>query len=141
MRAASVATQPDQLKFYEKRELVELSDRVSREHYPIKGLKKRRKRPMLPEETPLGLKRKRRRAKPLTLEQKLEIVHRALVDGEAQKDLARDFRVTQPVISSLVCKVRKKPSLLAELISERAKKKHLDERLNEFIETRMRDGI
>ena len=36
-RAAAVAHQPDQLQFYEEKELEELSERVSRDHYPLKG--------------------------------------------------------------------------------------------------------
>ena len=38
---------------------------------------------MVFEDTPLGLKRKKGRSKPLTLDQKLDIVNRAIVDGEA----------------------------------------------------------
>ena len=36
-KAAAVAHQPDQLQFYEEKELLELSERVSRDHYPLKG--------------------------------------------------------------------------------------------------------
>ena len=36
-RAAAVAHQPDQLQFYEEKELEELSERVSRDHYSLKG--------------------------------------------------------------------------------------------------------
>ena len=36
-KAAAVAHQPDQLQFYEEKELEELSERVSRDHYPLKG--------------------------------------------------------------------------------------------------------
>ena len=49
-------------------------------------------------------------------------MHRVFVDGEFQKDLAREYRVTPAAISWLVCKVRKKPELLRELISEREAK-------------------
>ena len=76
------------MKFYEEKELQELSARVSRYHYPVKGYRKRKKISMVPEDTPLGLKRRRRKGKPLSLDDKLDIVHRAIVDGEAQLDLA-----------------------------------------------------
>ncbi len=33
--AALVATQPDQLQFYEEKELVRLQAQVSRQHYPL----------------------------------------------------------------------------------------------------------
>ena len=87
--------------------------------------------------TPPGLGRRRRRAGPLTLDEKLEVVHRILVDGEAQKDLAKEYRYSQAAISSLVCKVRKKPELLRELISARAKKQLQVEGLADFIELKM----
>ena len=96
---------------------------------------------MVFEDTPLGLKRKKGRAKPLTLDQKLDIVNRAIVDGEAQMDLAKDFRVSPCVICLLVKKVRKKPGYLRELISERTEKQLLDLRLAEFIEARMALGV
>ena len=119
-RAAAVAREPYQLKFFEEKELDELSKRVSRDHYPVQGLKERQKRPELQSDTPPGLRRHIKKSKPLSLDQKLELVHRAIVDGETNKDLAKDFRVSQQVVSLLVSKVRKKPSMLSELINSRA---------------------
>ena len=95
----------------------------------------------LPEEVPLGLKRRGRKPKTLGLNQKLEIVHRVLVGGESQSDLAKDFRVSQSLISNLVTKVRKKPELLRELISKRAEKQLGDLELADFIEDRMKQGV
>ena len=67
-RAAAVAGQPDQLKYYESKELEELSKQVSRQHYPLKGLRKRQRRRVLPEETPVGLRRRRRKTRQLSLD-------------------------------------------------------------------------
>ena len=87
--------------------------------------------------TPPGLGRRRRRAGPLTLDGKLDIVPRVLVDGEAQKELAKEYRYSQAAVSALVTKVRKKPELLRELITARAKKQLQVEELAEFIELKM----
>ena len=60
---------------------MELSKLVSRQHYPLKGLKKRLGRPEKFEDIPLGLRRRARKMKPLNLDQKLEVVHRVIVGG------------------------------------------------------------
>ena len=39
--AATAANQPDQLQYYEEKELKELEARVSRDHYPLQGQQKR----------------------------------------------------------------------------------------------------
>ena len=39
--AAAAANQPDQLQYYEEKELKELEARVSRDHYPLQGQQKR----------------------------------------------------------------------------------------------------
>ena len=86
------------------------------------------------------MKHKGRRVKQLNLDQKLEIVHRILVDGEAQKDLAKEFRLSQALVSILVGKVRKKPEFLAELISKRAEKELLELKLADFIDGKREQG-
>ena len=112
LTAATVASQPDQLKFYEEKELKNLAAQVSRNHYPLTGSKKRSRLDALrtgqlelPEEVPLGLKRRGRKPKTIGLNQKLDIVHRVLVGGESQSDLAKDYRVSQSLISNLITKV------------------------------------
>ena len=119
-----MATQPDQVQYYGVKELEKLAAQVSRQHYPLGGAKKRSRaearrqgQSELPDETPLDLKRRRRRAKPLDLDQKLRIVERVIIDGECQGDVAKDYRLSPAAVSSLITKVRKKPELLRELIS------------------------
>ena len=80
------------------------------------------------------MRRRRRKTRQLSLDQKLDVVHRALVGREAQMELAREFRVSQAVVSLLVTKVRKRPEFLRELVSERTEKQLLECRLAEFIE-------
>ena len=145
--AATVASQPDQLQFYEEKELQALATQVSREHYPLVGAKKRSRaearrqgQSELPQETPPGLKRRRRRAKPLDLDQKLRIVERVIIDCESQADVAKDYRISAAAICILIAKVRKKPELLRELISQRSEKQLGELALAEFIEDRLSQG-
>ena len=142
-----MATQPDQLQFYEEKELEALAAQVSRQHYPLMGAKKRsraearrRGQSELPKEPPLGLKRRRRRAKPLDLDQKLRIVERVIIGGESQSDLAKDYRLSPAAVSNLITKVRKKPELLRELITQRSEKQLGEVALADFIEERLSQG-
>ena len=82
-----------------------------------------------------------RKEKALSLEQKLDITHRAILGCESQVDLAKEFRVSQVVISRLVTKVRKKPEHLAELVSQRTEKQLLELKLADFVEAQMRSGV
>ena len=100
---------------------------MSRDHYPVVGLRKRQGHRVVPDDVAPGLRRRRQvRKSCLTLEEKLDIAHRVIVCREAQKELAQEYRVSQLVVSVLVGKVRKKPSLLAELLSERESKRDLE---------------
>ena len=119
-----------------------LQAQVSRLHYPLVGRKKREREILHPEDVPPGLRQRRFSAgRALTIEQKLDIVHRAIVDCEAQVDLAKEYRVSQVVVSLLVCTVRKKPGHLAELIAQRAEKQQLELRLADYIEALMKHGV
>ena len=87
------------------------------------------------------MRRRRRSAKPLSLEQKLDIAHRAIVGGEVQMDLAKEFRVSQKVVSVLVNRVRKKPQFLRDLVFEKSEKQLQDLQLAEFIEAKIERGV
>ena len=58
----------------------------------------------------------------MSLDQQLDIIHRAVVDCEPHLDLAKEFNVTLGRITQIVSKARKKPSFLRELIAERAER-------------------
>ena len=119
-----------------------LQAQVSRQHYPLKGKKKRERDIILPEDVAPGLRHRRLRAgRALHLEDKLDIAHRAIVGCEAQKDLAKEYRVSQVVVSLLICQVRKKPEYLAELIAQRTEKQQLELKLADYIEALMKHGF
>ena len=94
------------------------------------------------EERPPGQRQRRfRTEKALSIEQKLDIAHRAIVGCEGQAELAREFRVTQVVVSLLVSKVRKQPGHLGELVAQRTEKQLLELRLADFVEAQLRAGV
>ena len=49
-------------------------------------------------ETPIGLRRRTGKRKPLTVEEKIHIVHQVLVDYQTQTDVAREHRVSNAVV-------------------------------------------
>ena len=102
MRAAAAATQPGQLQLYEEKEIKKLSQRVSHDHYPAKGFKKRNRGPKIVTDVAVGSRRRRRKAKPLSLDQQLDLVHRAVVGCEGHSDLAKEFHVTLAVVTGVV---------------------------------------
>ena len=70
----------------------------------------------------------------------MDIVHRAIVSRECQKDLAKEYRVSQVVISVLVTKVRRQPTFLRELRAEAEEKEEQRLRLADFISERLSTG-
>ena len=82
---------------------------------------------------PIGKRKRSRRDGPLTLSQKTLIVYRVLVEKMAQKDVAKEFRVTQGYISLLCNRCIKKPSLLQDLASEQEVKGRLADAVKEAV--------
>ena len=58
----------------------------------------------------------------MTIAEKIEIVHKVVIEHELQKDVAREYRVKNGVILQIIRKVRKRPQLLDELVAERDRK-------------------
>ena len=54
------------------------------------------------EDTAPGSRKRGRRRKALTSDDKMKIVYKALVEGELRKDVAKEMRVTPQVVSRLV---------------------------------------
>ena len=76
---------------------------------------------MKKEETPSTL-RKRTSKHWLTLDQKVEIAWKVFIEKERLADVAKHFRSTPSAISRFTSSLRKKPSLLQELMNIRDKK-------------------
>ena len=58
----------------------------------------------------------------MTVAEKIEIVHKVVIEHEFQKDVAREYRVKNGVINQIVRKARKRPQLLDELVADRDRK-------------------
>lgn len=72
-------------------------------------------------ETP-PLLRKRTKSRRMTLEEMVKAAHMVFIDKESQAVVAKYFRRTLSAISALVCRLRRKPSLLRELTVLREEK-------------------
>ena len=63
--------------------------------------------------------RRRTKQRKLVLEDRIEAVSMVLIKKMLIKDVARHFRITAGPISNLMSRVKKRPSLLRELINQR----------------------
>ena len=70
-----------------------------------------------------SLLRKRGKIRKLSLDDRVEVAWMIFMDKERQVDVAKHFHVTQPSISSLVSRLRKKPNMLSELLAVKESKK------------------
>ena len=95
---------------------------MSRGHYDNSRPEFSRYHDRLKKEATPSLKRHKGRKRRLSLDERIEAVHRVLVQKELQADVAKHFRVTAPTISRLVSKMEKRPALLSELLSKRDEK-------------------
>ena len=46
-----------------------------------------------------------RKYRPLALTEKMQMLHKVIVQNESQKDVAKEYRIKEPVLSKLKCKV------------------------------------
>jgi hypothetical protein len=87
---------------------------------------------------------KRRRSKkrgPLLLDEKLDILQRALVSFESHKEVARAYRVSQAVVASLIFKVRKKPAILSELHCRQQAKQSREDAVSKVVDELNERGV
>ena len=68
-------------------------------------------------EVPQGCRKKAKRRPPLAIYEKTEIVHEVLVELDKQKDVARKHRISDGVVSRLVCKAQRSKNFLQELVN------------------------
>ena len=75
--------------------------------------------------TPVGkeptptLLRKRAQRRKLQLSDIIDIVHRVQIGKESEATVAKHYNVNQATVSRHVCKVRKRPELLSEMLTLR----------------------
>ena len=67
----------------------------------------------------LAKEREAKKRTVLKASEKLDIVHKVLVEFKMVKDVAKEYRVTISTVNMLVSKSRKKPKLISELFDKR----------------------
>ena len=95
-----------------------LAQRIRRGDYNDGALKKQLLRPDFSDMTAVGSRRYSRKRKPLSTEDKIDITHRVLVQFEKQADVAKQYRVSSQVVSSLVSRAKSDKSYLRELLNK-----------------------
>jgi DNA-binding transcriptional regulator LsrR (DeoR family) len=69
-------------------------------------------------EVPVGLRRKTKSIPRLDLSKRLDIAYKSIINHVSQADLAKEFEVSQAVISNVVTKAKKKPELIREALDK-----------------------
>ena len=100
-------------------EVSRLAQRIRRGEYNDGAIKKQLLKPDFDQRVPAGERRISKKRGPLSINDRIDIVYRMLVSFDKQADVAKDFRVSQSVVASLVHKVRKKKEYLWGIIDAR----------------------
>ena len=67
----------------------------------------------------MGGRHRSKRRGPLTITERIDIVHRVLIGHEKHAELAREHRVTAAVIGMVMTKARRNPKFLRALLEKR----------------------
>ena len=70
------------------------------------------------EAVPIGMRKKSKRRGPLSLQEKVGIAHKVLIQFKHQKDVAKEYRVGQSVITKLIKKARSNAAFFEELMAK-----------------------
>ena len=62
----------------------------------------------------------------VTLREKIEMVHKVINQYHSVKEVAKEFRISQPYVSRLCVQARKNPKFLSELSAEEVKKDDIE---------------
>ena len=88
-------------------------------------------------EVPIGCRKRRRRRGTLTLANKVDIAHQVLVQLHMQKEVAKQYRVSQCVVSAIITKAKKSPDFLQALhekeVDQKEKKAQVTGIINDMI--------
>jgi len=63
-----------------------------------------------------GSRRKSRKHKPISISEKIQIVHKALVRKELYGSIAKEHRISQATVSQLACKAKRNKEFYSELV-------------------------
>ena len=88
----------------------------------------------------INLRRRSKKRMPLTVAEKITIVHQVLLGKETQAAVAKEHRVSAGVVSILCNKVKKEPLLLDELVAKRDEAQCRREKIASLIQEK-NDGM
>jgi hypothetical protein len=71
------------------------------------------------EQVAIGNRKRSKRKGPLTLNEKIDIVHRVLIGFEKHADIAREYRVAPSVVAMVIYRAKHKKEVLRELLNKR----------------------
>ena len=91
------------------------------------------------ENIPPHLRKKGSRRGILSPKERLAIVHSAIVEQKKYKDIAKEYRITIPLISIYVSKAKKNPKFISELFAKEEMQEKKVEMVKEVVEE-MRDN-
>ena len=75
--------------------------------------------PDIDERVAVGRRQRSKRRGPVTLNEKIDIVHRVLIGFEKHADIARELRVAPSVVAMVIYKAKQKKEVLRELLNKR----------------------
>ena len=84
--------------------------------------------------TALSSRHRSKRRGPLTIAERIDIVHRVMIGHEKHSELAREHRVTAAVIGKVVIKAKKNPKFLKALLEKKDEKSQRREAIKEATE-------
>ena len=70
----------------------------------------------------IACRKKGKRRPKITLREKILIIHRVINQYHSEKEVEKEFRISQPYVSRLCVKARKNPKFLDELSAEEHRK-------------------
>ena len=88
----------------------------------------------LSEPTAIGARYLKRKREPLDFRKKLDIAHKVLVGKLFQADVAKEYGVSQGVVSQIITKIKKDPEKLSELLSRQHEKQNSETLLAETVQ-------
>ena len=74
--------------------------------------------PDFAEQVPIGMRKKSKRRGPLSLQEKVSIAHQVLVQFQHQRDVAKEYRIGQSVVTKLIKKAKSNAAFFEELMAK-----------------------
>ena len=90
--------------------------------------------PDIDERVAVGRRQRSKRRGPVTLNEKIDIVHRVLIGFEKHADVARELRVAPSVVAMVIYKAKQKKEVLRELLNKREEAASRRETIKAFTE-------